>query len=410
MLSFSIPLSGLNADSQALSAISNNLANLNTVGYKDTRTVFRDLFYQQVGTTGAGNPIQVGAGTGLAANSPIFTQGSRDNTGVPTDVAIQGQGFFVLQKNGLSLYTRAGNFTQDSDGTLVTEDGANVLGYAAVNGVIDPNQPIGPLTIAPGQVSPANATENVQIGMNLDASAAVGDSFSTPPAIYDSLGGQHVLTYTFTKTGVNSWDYSVTIPAADVGQSGDPVVVSSGTLAFDGNGKLTSPATDVTMMIPTFSDGANAANLNWNLYSGSVPVITQVAGPSAAGSTSQDGYPSGSLLNFNIGSDGVIEGTFSNGQTRAIGQLALANFANPEGLMSMGSNDFQETLASGSANVGAPDAGGRGSLVGGALELSTVDIAQEFAQLILAQRGYEANAKTVTAFDEIAQDTINLKR
>jgi flagellar hook protein FlgE len=229
--------------------------------------------------------------------------------------------------------------------------------------------------------------------------------------LYDSLGGQHVLTFNFTKTAANAWDYNISIPAADVGATGPPVVVSSGSLSFDGAGTLVSPSSDVTgINISGFADGANDSSLTWMLFSSGVPVVTQMAAPSAASNSHQDGYPSGSLLDFNIGSDGVIEGNFSNGQTRAIGQIAIASFANPEGLISTGSNSFQETLASGTANIGAPDSGGRGSLVGGALELSTADIAHEFAQLILAQRGYEANAKTVTAFDEITQDTINLKR
>ncbi|MBZ5631110.1 MAG: flagellar hook protein FlgE [Acidobacteriia bacterium] len=411
MPSFSIPLSGLNSDSQALSAIANNLANLNTVGYKATRPLFRDLYYQQVGTTGGGDPIQVGAGTALASNGSVFTQGSKDNTGVPTDVAIQGDGFFAVQKDGMQLFTRAGNFSQGPDGALVATDGSNVLGYSAANGVIDPNQPVGPITIARGQVTPANATTTVQLGMNLDSNAAIGDTFSTPSPMYDSLGAQHVLTFNFTKTAANAWDYNVSIPAADVGTTGPPVVVSSGSLGFDGTGTLVSPPADVTgVNITGLADGANDASMTWTLFSAGVPVVTQMAAPSAAANSHQDGYPSGSLLDFNIGSDGVIEGNFSNGQTRAIGQIAIASFANPEGLMSTGSNSFQETLASGTASIGAPDSGGRGSLVGGCLELSTADIAHEFAQLILAQRGYQANAKVVTAFDEITQDTINLKR
>src|SRR5882672_2474710 len=191
MPSFSIPLSGLNANSQALSAISNNLANLNTVGYKDTRMEFRDLFYQQIGSTGAGEPIDIGAGTAVGSNAGIFTQGSIENSGVNTDLAVQGTGFFVTSKNGLQEFTRAGNFSLDQNGNLVTVDGANVLGYPAVNGVVNTQVPPAPVVIAQGQVTPANATANVQFGMNLDASSAVGGVFNASTPIFDSLGAPH---------------------------------------------------------------------------------------------------------------------------------------------------------------------------------------------------------------------------
>src|SRR5215471_4141151 len=188
MPSFSIPLSGLNANSQALSAISNNLANLNTVGYKDTRMEFRDLFYQQIGSTGAGEPIEIGAGTAVGSNAGIFTQGSIENSGVSTDIAIQGDGFFVTDKNGLREYTRAGNFSRDQNGNLVTTDGANVMGYPAVNGVVNTQAPVAALNIPLGQVTPAKATANIQFGMNLDAGAAIGATTSAQTPVYDSLG------------------------------------------------------------------------------------------------------------------------------------------------------------------------------------------------------------------------------
>jgi len=412
MPSFSTSLSGLNANSLALSVIANNLANLNTIAYKGMTPNFRDLFYQQVGSSGSGNPLQVGVGTVIGSISTLFTQGSIESSGVPTDVAIQGDGFFQLQKDGLTLYTRAGNFAVDADGYLVNEDGALVLGLPAVNGVIDLSQTPGSLAIAGGQISPPKPTANVQLAMNLDASAAIGTSFSTAVAVNDALGASHVLNYNFTKTAANSWDYEITIPAAEVGATGNPVVVNSGTLSFDGTGVLTSPAADVGgITISALADGADPLTFSWKLLNpAGEPTVTQVAGPSATSTTWQDGYASGTLLNFVISGDGIIQGIFSNGQTLPLGQIVLATFPNGQGLLRAGANSYLASLSSGLPNSGVPGTGGRGTLAGGALERSNVDISREFAQLILAQRGFQANARAVTTLDEVTQEAINLKR
>jgi len=420
MPNFSIPLSGLTADSTALSAIANNLANQNTTGYKDVRVLFRDLFYQSLGTTGSGDPIQVGAGAQVGSMPGTFTQGSVESTGVSTDVAIQGDGFFIVQKDGITTYTRAGNFSVDKNNFLVNEEGQEVLGYPAVNGVINTGAAIAPLQLGAGSISPPTPTGSVQIQANLNSDAAVNDTFSTPVTIYDSLGSTHVLTFTFTKTGANAWSYSLSIPASELNPvtppgGGTPVpqtgVLQTGNLTFDGNGVLTAPAANVTgIAITGLADGASDMTFDWLLYNGTVPVLTQVSGPSSTSQTQQNGSSSGSLVSFSIGSDGAVTGSFSNGRTAALGQLALASFGNVQGLQRVGSNGFSETLASGQAVAGVPATGGRGSLSGGALELSNVDIATEFANLIVAQRAFEANAKAITTFDEITQDTINLKR
>lgn len=419
MPTFSIPLSGLTAESTALSAIANNLANQNTVGYKDVRVLFRDLFYEDMGTTGSGDPVQLGAGTQVGSMPGMFTQGSVESTGVPTDVAIQGEGFFVVQKDGITSYTRAGNFAVDKNNFLVTADGQQVMGYPAVNGVVTPGQGLTALQLGAGSISPPTATGNVQIAANLNASGNVGDTFTTPVTIYDSLGASHVLTFTFSKTAANTWNYSIGIPAADV--SGAPTI-ASGSLTFNGAGVLTGvtptsggstsgAASNLTgIAISGFTDGAANMTFNWNLFNGAAPVVSQVAGASSTSSTQQDGSASGTLVNFSIGSDGTVTGSFSNGRTAALGQIALAGFPDNEGLQRMGDNLFTPSLASGQAVVGAPGTGGRGTLSGGALELSNVDIASEFANLIVAQRAFEANAKAVTTFDQITQDTINLKQ
>lgn len=411
MPNFSIPLSGLTAESTALSTIANNLSNQNTVGYKDKAVLFSDLFYQNFGTTGSGDPIQVGAGTSVGSMPSLFTQGSVEATGVPTDVAIQGSGFFAVQQNGVVSYTRAGDFSVDANDFLVTSQGQQVLGYPAVNGVVNTGTGIAPLQLGAGTISPPTATTNVQLTTNLNAAANVGDTFSTPITVYDSLGASHVLTFTYTNTGPAAWNYTISIPAADVGATGNPTVVSSGTLAFDKNGNLTTPAADVTgITVNNLADGASNLSFTWQLYNSGTGSLTQVAAPSSTSSTNQNGAGSGSLVKFSIGSDGTITGSFSNGKTQALGQLALATFASNDGLQLDGNTDFSPTLASGQAVVGAPGTGGRGTLSGGALELSNVDIATEFANLIVAQRGFEADAKAVTTFDQITQDTIALKQ
>jgi len=437
MPDFSIPLSGLTAESTALSAIANNLANQNTTGYKDTGVLFSDLFYQSIGTTGSGDPIQVGAGGEIGSLPSLFTQGSVSATGVPTDVAIQGSGFFAVQNsNGVTDYTRDGAFSVDASNFLVTSNGQEVLGYPAVNGVVNTGAGIAPLQLGAGTISPPTPTANVQLTLNLDATAAVGTTFSTPIQIFDSLGASHTLTATFTNTGISAaagpdlgdgtWSYSLSIPSADlnptvVGGVSTPQtgVLATGTLTFNGNGVLV--ADGGTALAPTlknvtaipiagFADGATNQTFNWNVLNGTTPVISQVAAPSSATSIQQDGSSSGSLEAFAIGSNGTITGSFSNGETQTLGQVALANFANVDGLQLNGNTDYTPTLASGPAVVGVAGAGGLGTLSGGSLELSNVDIATEFAKLIVAQRGFEADAKAVTTFDQITQDTIALKQ
>lgn len=408
---FSIPLSGLNSSSAALANIANNLANLNTVGYKQQSTLFKDLFYQTIGTTGSGDPIQTGAGSAVGEVSSKFTPGSIESTGVNTDVAIGGDGFFVTERSGVLSYTRAGNFSKAEDGTLVTADGAQVMGYPAVNGQISQTGGLAPVVVGSGFFSPPHATSSVKLTTNLDANAAVADSYPTSATIYDSLGQGHVITFQFTKTGPGAWNYDVSIPGAEVGSQSATVSLASGALQFDGNGNLTTPAADVTgLNIASFADGASPLTFKWSLYGAGASSLTQVASPSSTTATSQDGYSSGSLEDFAIGSDGVVEGTFSNGKSIVLGQLVLANFPNVQGLIRNGGNSFQSSLASGAPAVGAPGTGGRGKLSGGALELSNVDIASEFANLITSQRAFQANARTITSFDEIMQDTINLKR
>jgi flagellar hook protein FlgE len=421
MPDFSIPLSGLTSESTDLSAIANNLANQNTTGYKDTSVLFSDLFYQNLGITGSGDPIQVGAGTQVGSMPALFTQGSVSPTGVPTDVAIQGGGFFVVQNsNGVTDYTRAGDFSELNN-YLVTSSGQQVLGYPAANGVVTAGAALAPLQLGAGTISPPTQTGNVALTLNLNSATTPTDaSYSTPITIYDSLGAPHSLTATFTNTGANTWNYSLGIPATDL--KAGTGVLATGTLTFNGNGVLTGDTAttggtvtgalgDVKgIPITGLADGASNMTFNWNVLSGAAPVITQVAAANSTTSADQDGSSSGSLVSFAIGSDGTITGTFSNDKTQALGQIALASFSNNNGLQLDGSTDYSPTLASGPAVVGVPGSGELGTVVGGSLEESNVDIATEFANLIVAQRGYEADAKAVTTFDQITQDTIALKQ
>jgi len=422
MPNFSIPLSGLTAESTALSAIANNLSNQNTTGYKDTTVLFSDLFYQNLGTTGSGDPIQEGAGTEVSAMPALFTQGNISSTGVASDAAIQGAGFFVVQNSDGTLnYTRAGDFEVNNDNYLVTQSGQEVLGYpAGANGVVNTGAGIAPLQMGAGTISPPTATTNVALTTNLNAASAVGDTYSTPVTVYDSLGASHTLTFNYTYNGLNaagegSWTYSITIPAADVGQNGNPVQIATGNLAFDSNGNLETPAANVAgLTLPNgdnFADGATDLNFTWQLYNANnTGLLTQVGAPNSTSAINANGASSGTLENYTIGSDGTITGSFSNGKTQALGQIALASFANQEGLQLDGATDYSPTLASGAAVVGVAGTGGLGTISGSALESSNVDIATEFANLIQAQRGFEADAKAVTTFDQIMQDTIALKQ
>ena len=418
MPSFSIPLSGLDADQQALSVVANNLSNMNTVGYKDEQVNFQDLFYKTLGTNGSGDALQVGAGCSVGSVSGNFTTGNVESTSVPTDAAINGNGFFVTQENGQTEYTRAGNFQVSNTGYLTTQDGQNVMGYPATNGVVS-NGALTALQVGTGTVIPATATTSLQMSMNLNADGGAGSTYSSPMAVYDSLGTQHELTFNFTQTGANAWSYNVTAPGADVGATTATTTVGSGTMTFDANGNLATvngaAVSSTTPSIPGLTltglaDGASPMNLSWNVMDSSGnSLITQTSSASAASAGTQNGFASGSLSTFAIQTDGTIEGQFSNGQSLALGQIAMAQFGNENGLSRVGSNSFQSTVASGQAVIGTAGSGGLGTLTGGSLEQSNVDMATEFSNMIVDQRGFEANAKVITAFDQVTQDTINIE-
>ncbi|HLY40675.1 MAG TPA: flagellar hook protein FlgE [Terracidiphilus sp.] len=427
MASFSIPLTGLNADSTALNTIANDLSNMNTTAFKSQSTNFADLFYQEIGSTGSGDPIQVGAGTQVASNETDFSQGSINSTSNPTDVALNGNGFFVVDDgNGGTEFTRAGNFSLTSAGDLVTSGGFSVMGYPALNGVVNTNAPLVPLNIPIGVVQQPQATTSLSMTANLDSSSTPGTQFPAQVTVYDSLGSPHLVTVTYTETATNTWDYSAGLPAADFASGVSTPV--TGTLTFDGNGNLISVAqtapvavastpvgtaagdlSSIPLSFTGLADGAADLNMNWNLLgSNGTPTISQLYATSAVPSTNQDGYEPGQYRTFTIGSDGTVTAVYSNGQKEAVGQLALANVNNVQGLQMMGDGNYATTRASGTASISTSGTSGLGTLQDGALEASNVNISAEFSDLIIAQRAFEANSKTVTTFDTVTQETINM--
>ncbi|MEO6909321.1 MAG: flagellar hook-basal body complex protein, partial [Edaphobacter sp.] len=263
MGSFSTALSGLSADSVALNTIGNNLANLNTTAFKKQTTQFEDLFYQQIGQNGANDALQVGVGTKVSSTSTSYLQGSINPTGNSTDMAIGGDGFFVVQQNGVQSLTRAGDFQLDSSGNLTTTEGESVMGYNAVNGVISGSSSLAPLTLPTGATESAKATQNFSLTANLNAGAALGTPFATSVQVYDSLGQTHQATISFTKTAANTWAYSVALPPGDFT---GVATNNTGTMTFDSTGKLTSPTgTLAAITFPGLPNGASDLSFNWNL-------------------------------------------------------------------------------------------------------------------------------------------------
>ena len=410
MPNFSIPLSGLSADSVALNTIGNNLANLNTTAFKGQSTEFEDLFYQQIGNNGSSDTLQVGVGTKIETTSTNFSQGSINPTaGVPTNLALSGDGFFVVQQNGLNVLTRAGNFQLDAKGNFITAEGASVMGYSATNGVVNTNGALTALSLPIGATETGMATQNVGFTANLNAGSTVGTAYSTAVTGYDSLGQTHLITVTYTKTAANTWDYSIGIPATDY--AGTPAN-TTGTLTFNSSGQLTAPAADVAgVTFPGLTDSAADLSFNFNLYNAAgTPTLSQTIAPSQQNANNQDGFPSGIYQGFDSDATGKLTATFSNGQTETVGQVAVATVANPDGLRIVGLNNLEATAASGGLIAGVAGTGSRGTITGSALELSNVDISTEFANLIVAQRDFEANSKTVTTFDTVTQDTIAMIR
>ena len=413
--SFSTALSALDATSTAIDVVGNNLANMDTPGFKTSEVCFQDLVTESLGA-GLGT-TQVGFGTGTPFTVREFSQGAIQSSSGVLDAAIQGEGFFIVQdSSGNQYYTRAGNFETDKSGNLLTDTGDTVQGWTAIDpttGQVDTNGPIGNIVVPVGSLKSPTPTSSFTVDMNLN-SAATADAtsdFSVPMTIYDSLGTSHVLTLSFEKTGSNAWSYTVSIPGSDLT---DPTAstLTTGALQFDSNGNLTDPAngTPITFTMPALADGAaSGATITWNPYnSDGSGRITQFGQPSASSASSQNGTAAAELVNVGLANGGSIVAQYSDGTQVTVGQVALASIRNPNTLVATGSNNFQLSELTATPSIGTPGTGGRGAIQGGSVEASTVDIATEFTNLIVYQRAYEANGKVVTTADQLSEDTINL--
>lgn len=398
--SFYKTLSGLNAFREELSVISNNIANTETTAYKSSSVSFADVLCDSVS---AGSGGSEGNGVSIQSVSSNWEQGSIVDTGNSTDLAITGSGFFIVEDaSGSICYTRDGEFSYGDDGTLETADGLAVQGY-----LINDDGSLGSLgdiTLSSYNTLAATSTSKINTTVNLNSAAEVGDSFSATINVYDSLGNEIPVTIDFTKSASNEWSWTASMP------SGTGTATGSGTLTFDSDGELQT-GTDPTIAL-TLSNGATTPQtISWNLYDDSGDsngVLTQYASDSVLSDQSQDGTKVGTLKSTSIDNAGVITGTYSNGETKELFQLALADFASEDGLSKVGENLYETSASSGEAIIGVADSGQYGSLTSGSLEGSNVDLASEMAKMIIAQRAYESCAKMFTTESEIMQVTVNM--
>jgi flagellar hook protein FlgE len=433
MNTFATGLAGLNANGQGLNVVGNNLANLNTVGFKSSNISFSEVLGR--------------LGTQVSGIRNTFGQGGVQTSSNPLDVAIQGRGFLVQSDGGTRYYTRAGSLHVDGEGYLVGENNFNIQGYMRnpQTGVIDQNLGIGNIQLPTGLMAPVPTTE-FELGMNLDASAPTGTQFSASVQLYDSQGTAHMATLSLQKDvagtpPVTLWRYDLTIPDNEVAGSSPTSTAryslltgavatatpSAGALVFDNAGALISsyvgpdpgtppaladlgvPPTGVTM--PALANGAVLSPITWKLAGNtSTTGITGFSSPSEMSIVDQNGSAPGSMSNISVQPDGMLSAAFSNGLTMNVGQIVLAQFSNMEGLKAEGGGLYTENAQSGVSRVGVPGDSSLGTLMGGALEQSNVDMASELTKIITYQRGYQANAKIITVTDQIMQETLNLMR
>lgn len=420
---------GLRAHGSATGVVSDNIANVNTVGYKRQRGVFSDVLGRSIDETVGAVP-QAGAGSRLSHIQQMWSQGALLTTDAPTDLAISGNGFFVV--NGSSggidgnFYSRAGQFRIDNDGLLVNPDGLRLQGYTAQpDGSLGAE--LGDLDVA-GESIPATATTAADIAMQLDANEnvpaaafdpTVPDSYneSAGLTVYDSLGNAHDITLYFRKTGPQAWEWHAGVDGGEVagGVAGTPFIGATGTLTYTTEGGLDTETPGASSF--DFIDAAPGQSIAFDFGD----AITTDGGSGFAGSTGfaaesnptalgQDGYAAGTVAGLNVDGDGNITGVFTNGQRRLLGQVAVADFTAIDGLQRMGNNLWTETLESGEALVAGAGTGTRGTIVSGALEQSNVDLGQEFVDLIAYQRGFQANSRVITTADEMYGELVNLKR
>jgi flagellar hook protein FlgE len=390
-------ISGLRTHQTLMDVVSNNISNVNTTGFKASATVFEDTLSQTLRNAGLPtanlgglNPAQIGLGVQLAAITTDFRQGSAQSTGRSTDLMLQGDGFFIVNNGNQQAYTRAGAFNFDTNGRLVNAEGMRVQGWAGVNGVVNTDGPLADIIVPAGTMIPPTASSAVTVAGNI--SAGTTTPLTLGATVYDGSGVAHSLSIVLTP-GSGSFSVAVT-DMTDPGST-----ATAGTLQFQSNGTYDPASTSATL---TTADGT-AITVNMNGTS-------MFGGPKSLAVTNVDGAAAGSLQQFQIDQDGTIIGVFSNQQKQSLGKIALANFTNPSGLKKIGSTAFVETSNSGLPQIGIAGSGGRGTLLGATLEMSNVDLAQEFTNMIIAQRGFQANSRVITTSDQMLQELVDIKR
>ncbi len=415
---FNIAISGISAATSDLRVIGNNISNAGTIGFKSSRAEFADVYATSVFGTAS---TATGSGVHLTDVAQQFTQGNVTFTNNNLDLAINGQGFFRMNDGGTVVYTRAGAFRTDRDGYLVNAQQQRLTGFLA-NGNGQITGQLGDLKLDLSNIEPA-ATQRVDGALNLDATEvpptlpwAGPYNFGDPPpdpatynsatslTIYDSLGNAHGLSLYFVKTGANTWDVHALVDGVTVGAT------PAGSLTFNDDGSI-DPATsliNITGWTPLDTDG-NPNGAAVQDFDVSLLETTQFGSPFAVNALSQDGYATGQLASVEIDGSGIIFGRYTNGQSKALGQVALANFPNPGGLQPLGDTAWAETYSSGQPLVGAPGSGRLGVVQSGALEESNVELTQEMVKLITAQRNFQANAQTIRTADAVTQTIINIR-
>lgn len=419
-------VSGLQTFGDSLQVIGDNIANVNTTAFKAARAEFADLLSQTI--NGSSGRSQMGRGVTLQQITSDFSQGSFSNTQRLTDLAINGNGFFIVNDGARDYYTRNGQFTLNSQGDLVTSNGYNLIGYQYdANG--NPTGTLGPMQILQSHSQPhmtGDGTEGsgVNITLNLNANAetntfdvnnpAETSNFSTAITVYDSVGNGHHLQVYFNKTGDNNWQWHALVSGDEIvgGTEGEPFEGAGGTLTFTSNGALQSAVTNDSSFNFTGTAQTIGFNFGTSIDDGGSGLegSTQFASPTVVDSQSQDGYAAGNLQTITVGESGVVAGIYSNGQTLPIGQIAMANFTNIQGLFKTGSSVYTDTSDSGVPVIGKPNVGGFGTVSPYTLELSNVDLASEFVKLISNQRAYQANSKIITTGDQLLGDVVNIIR
>jgi flagellar hook protein FlgE len=396
-------ITGLRQHQTLMDVVSNNISNVNTTGYKSSSVVFEDTLSQMVrpaSSPGNGlggiNPEQVGLGVQLGAISTNFAQGSAQNTGRSTDLMIQGDGFFVLQDGNSQVYSRAGSFTFDTNGTFVNPEGFRVQGWTATNGVLNTNGAPGDIVLPTSTLIPPKESTSVVVAGNVppNANPANDTPVTLGVTVYDASGMAYPLTISMTPDGTGGYGVTVTDPSGKI-TDGGPVALTWDPLT----GQPTTTPIGDTLTMP------DTTTVNLDLSQ-----VIRVGGPKTVNVQSADGYAAGTLQGFQIAKDGSITGSFSNGQKLVMGMVALAGFNNPMGLEKAGDTGYVATTNSGTPQINPPGGGGVGSILGGALEMSNVDLAQEFTNLIIAQRGFQANSRVITTSDQILQDLVDIKR